>query len=136
MHKRREEGIKVKLHSLKLKNFRGYKDEINIVFDDLTAFVGKNDVGKSTILEALDIFFNEGKGVIKIDKNDVNISEAQAGNLDTIISVSFKELPGSIVIDSSVETSLQDEYMVNSEGYLEVVKKYKNGGASKVFIKA
>ena len=37
MHKRREEGIKVKLHSLKLKNFRGYKDEINIVFDDLTA---------------------------------------------------------------------------------------------------
>ena len=25
-------------------------------FEDLTAFVGKNDIGKSTILEALDIF--------------------------------------------------------------------------------
>ena len=50
--------------------------------------------------------------------------------------MSFKELPESIVIDTSVETSLQDEYMVNSEGYLEVIKKYKNGGASKVFIKA
>lgn len=126
----------MKLHSLKLKNFRGYKDELTIVFDDLTAFVGKNDVGKSTILEALDIFFNEGKGVVKIDKNDVNISEAQAGNQDTIISVSFKELPECVVIDTSVETSLQDEYMVNSEGYLEVIKKYKNGGAPKVFIKA
>ena len=67
--------------------------------------MGKNDVGKSTILEALDIFFNEGKGVIKIDKNDVNISEAQAGNQDTIISVSFKELPEHVVIDTSVETS-------------------------------
>lgn len=46
----------MKLHSLKLKNFRGYREETNIVFDDLTVFIGKNDVGKSTILEALDIF--------------------------------------------------------------------------------
>ena len=36
----------MKLHSLKLKNFRGYKDELTIVFDDLTAFVGKNDEGE------------------------------------------------------------------------------------------
>ena len=131
-----KKGENMKLHSLKLKNFRGYKDEITIVFDDLTVFVGKNDIGKSTILEALDIFFNEGKGVIKIDKSDVNISEAQAGNLDTIISVCFKDLPERIVIDTAVETTLWDEYMVNSEGYLEVIKKYKNGGTPKVFIKA
>ena len=52
----------MKIHSLKLKNFRGYKDELSISFGDLTAFVGRNDVGKSTILEALDIFFNDGKG--------------------------------------------------------------------------
>lgn len=126
----------MKLHSVKLKNFRGYKDELTIVFDELTAFVGKNDVGKSTILEALDIFFNDGKGVIKIDKNDVNISEAQTGNLDTIITACFKELPQRVVIDAAVETSLQDEYMVNLEGYLEVIKKYKNGSSPKVFIKA
>ena len=126
----------MKLHSLKLKNFRGYRDEINIVFDDLTVFVGKNDVGKSTILEALDIFFNEGKGVIKIEKSDVNISEAHEGNQDTIISVCFKELPERVVIDTTVETSLQSEFMVNAEGYLEVIKKYKNGGTPKVFIKA
>ena len=35
-------------------------------------FVGKNDVGKSTILEVLDIFFNENTGTIKIDKEDTN----------------------------------------------------------------
>lgn len=46
----------MKLTKLKLKNFRGYREETIINFDDLTAFVGKNDVGKSTILEALDIF--------------------------------------------------------------------------------
>ena len=47
----------MKIVSVKIKNFRGYEEEENIKFDDLTVFVGKNDVGKSTILEALDIFF-------------------------------------------------------------------------------
>ena len=49
----------MKINTVKIKNFRSYKDEINIEFGDLTAFVGKNDIGKSTVLEALDIFFND-----------------------------------------------------------------------------
>lgn len=48
----------MKLKQLKLKNFRVYKEENYVEFENLTAFVGKNDVGKSTILEALEIFFN------------------------------------------------------------------------------
>ena len=55
----------MKIHSLSITNFRAYKDTTEILFDDLTVFVGKNDVGKSTILEALDIFFHDGKGLIK-----------------------------------------------------------------------
>lgn len=50
----KESGLKIK--TLKVKNFRGYKDETVVDFEKLTALVGKNDVGKSTILEALDIF--------------------------------------------------------------------------------
>lgn len=46
----------MKLYQLKLKNFRSYKEEICIEFENLTTFIGKNDVGKSTILEALEIF--------------------------------------------------------------------------------
>ena len=83
----------MKMKTLKLKNFRSYKDEISVDFCDLTAFVGKNDIGKSTILEALDIFFNEGKGVIKIDKDDINKQAAQEGNTDIFISVCFEDLP-------------------------------------------
>lgn len=49
--------ILLKIKTVKLKNFRSYKDEVSIDFCDLTAFVGKNDIGKSSILEALDIFF-------------------------------------------------------------------------------
>lgn len=62
----------MRLKTVAIKNFRGYKHEINVSFENLTAFVGKNDIGKSTVLEALDIFFNEGSGIIKLDKNDIN----------------------------------------------------------------
>ncbi len=128
----------MKIVSLKLVNFRGFKNETIIKFNDLTALVGKNDIGKSTILEALDIFFNDGKGAVKIDKNDVNVENAQNGNLETIITVCFSDLPKSIVIDSSATTSLENEYMLNSNDNLEITKKYKNGSATtyKVFIHA
>ena len=52
----------MKIKSIKLRNFRGYKEEVLIEFCNLTAFVGKNDIGKSSILEALDIFFNKSSG--------------------------------------------------------------------------
>ena len=54
-----------------MRNFRRYLNETTINFNDLTVLVGKNDAGKSTILEALDVFFNDGSGCIKIDKNDI-----------------------------------------------------------------
>ena len=125
----------MRIHSLRVKNFRGYRDEIEVKFEDLTSFVGKNDIGKSTILEALDIFFNCGKGVIKLDKDDVN-KEALANQDDEIrISVCFENLPQQIVIDSSNTTNLVDEYLLNSEDRLEIIKKYKNAGAEKIYIK-
>ena len=62
-------GDLMKLREIVLKNFRGYYRETRIPVDDLTALIGKNDVGKSTILEALDIFFNQ----IKIDIGDRNV---------------------------------------------------------------
>ena len=46
----------MKLDSVVLKNFRGYRDEIRIDIGSLTAFIGKNDVGKSSVLDALEIF--------------------------------------------------------------------------------
>jgi predicted ATP-dependent endonuclease of OLD family len=126
----------MKIKTIKIKNFRSYKDEVEIEFGDLTAFVGKNDIGKSTVLEALDIFFNDSKGVIKLDKDDVNKQALAEGETETVISVSFEEFPTSIVIDSTNPTTLQDEYLLNSNNHLEIIKKYSNGGKEKVFVKA
>lgn len=126
----------MKVKALKLKNFRGYRNETLVDFENLTVLVGKNDVGKSTILEALDIFFNDGKGAVKIDKADINIYAGRDNDQETIIAVVFSELPDNIIIDATVKTSLLDEYMLNNDGYLEIVKKYKNAGTPKVYIRA
>ena len=126
----------MKISQVKISNFRGYKDETIIDFNDLTVFVGKNDVGKSTVLEALDIFFNEGKGVIKLDKEDLNKQGLASGNHDICIAVVFEDLPSSLVIDSTNETTLQGEYLLNNEGKLEIVKVYPNSGKEKVSVKA
>jgi predicted ATP-dependent endonuclease of OLD family len=97
----------MKIKKIKIKNFRSYKDEVEIALGDLTAFVGKNDIGKSTVLEALDIFFNDSKGVIKLDKDDINKQALASNDNEIVIAVCFDELPTTIVIDSTNETTLQ-----------------------------
>lgn len=126
----------MKIDRMKISNFRGYAKDTEINFDDLTVFVGKNDIGKSTVLEALDVFFNEGKGVVKLDKSDINIKNSKNENHEICISVIFKNLPGEIIIDSNVTTTLEGEFLLNATSKLEIIKKYNNGGAPKVFIKA
>ena len=126
----------MRLTAVKIKNFRGYRDEVTVTCDDITAFVGKNDIGKSSVLEALDIFFNDGKGTIKIDRDDINKYAVAAG--DTIIEISacFSELPESVVIDATYLTTLKKEYLLNADEQLEIVKKYPNAGPPKVFVRA
>ena len=126
----------MKIKTIKIKNFRGYRDSTSINVKELTAFVGKNDSGKSTVLEALDIFFNDGKGIIKIESDDLNIGARDDGESNIEISVVFTDLPDSIIIDSTNKTTLRDEYLLNDEGDLEIVKIYPNGGKAKVYIRA
>jgi predicted ATP-dependent endonuclease of OLD family len=124
------------MKSMVLHNFRSYHGNVSIVFGKLTAFVGKNDIGKSTILEALDVFFNDSKGVVKIDKPDINIIAAAEGDNEISISICFEDLPERVIIDATNETTLQAEYLLNGRGQLEIVKRYSNAGNTKVFIRA
>lgn len=112
----------MKLKQLKLKNFRGYKEEILIEFGNLTAFVGKNDVGKSTILEALEIFFNNK--TIQCEREDLSVNhEDEDENIE--ISCVFSDIEIPIILDSNFETNLKDEYLLNKDGFLEIKKVLK-----------
>ncbi len=128
----------MKIKSVSIKNFRGYKHKTEIHIDDFTVFVGKNDVGKSTILEALDVFFNLGdkSSIIKMDKDDVNVSNLLNGDSESEIGVTFTDLPEKITIDETNPTTLSAEHLLNIDGDLEIIKVYPNGGKEQVFIMA
>lgn len=126
----------MKINKITIKNFRSYKELVTIEVNDLNVFVGKNDIGKSTVLEALDIFFNEGKGTIKLDKQDINKKALIEGNENIEISISFSNPPKAVTIDSTNPTNLKDEYLLNANECLEVKKVYPKAGKEKVFLRA
>lgn len=109
----------MRLRKIILENFRGYRRKTEINIAEFTSIVGRNDVGKSTILEAMEIFFN--CELIKIDQQDTHVAERQS--LAKITCV-FDGFPASIIIDAKSETSLADEYLLNEEGFLEITKKW------------
>lgn len=122
----------MRLESVKLKNFRGYKSETIIPISNLTAFIGKNDAGKSTVLEALEIFFNNS--VITCEKDDLNIN-TEDNKIE--ISCIFDKIPNEIVIDAANPTTLAEENLLNADGRLEIKKVFTATAAKpkeKVFI--
>jgi putative ATP-dependent endonuclease of OLD family len=107
----------MKLETLRVRNFRCYGDEVSISFADLTALIGRNDAGKSSLMDALDIFLNEGVP----DSDDAS----KNGNAsDLAIICEFSGIPSSVVIDDSNPTSLQVEGLLNEIGRLEIHKVF------------
>ncbi len=53
----------MKIETMRIQNFRTLRD-VSVKFDSITTFIGPNGVGKSTILRALDWFFNGVPGGI------------------------------------------------------------------------
>ncbi len=83
----------------------------------MNVIIGRNDVGKSTILEALEIFFNSEK--VKMDISDLCVY-ADAPNISIICC--FNVGDGKILIDSTNYTSCRDEFLLNKDGLLEIKK--------------
>lgn len=119
----------MKLDEIKLTNFRSYAIQTSIPFDDLTVLVGRNDAGKSTILEALDIFFNDEV----IEREDCCV---HTGSTEIRIACVFSDLPDSLIIDEQYPTTLGAEYLLRTDGKLEIIKVYDCGTAKGKFIGA
>ncbi len=109
----------MRLLSVSIQNFRSYKDRADIPIGSLTAITGRNDAGKSTILEALEIFFNND--VVKLDQSDPCVHNE--GKVVEIRCV-FDECPETLTIDARSQTTLAAECLLNAEGMLEIVKRF------------
>lgn len=110
----------MRLLSVTLKNFRCYLDEQTIRIDDLTTVIGKNDVGKSSVLEALEIFFNND--TVTIDSGDCHVAAA-----DRIVEITceFADFPSTLVLDAQAATTLAEEYLLAVNGNLRIKKVFK-----------
>jgi len=108
----------MRLIQMKVTNFRCYKKETIIDLDDLVVFVGKNDSGKSSLFDALDLFFDEKAAP---EKDDLCV---HADNAEIRIACTFADLPSQLVIDAQHPTDLGSEYLLTSDGFLEIVKVY------------
>ena len=98
----------MRLKAVTLENFRRYRDRTVIPIEKLTAFIGRGDAGKSTILEALDIFF-EG-GTVKIDSADACTS----GHAENVrIGVVFTDLPEVLDLDRGASTKKVGRHLEN-----------------------
>ena len=113
----------MKLKALKLYNFRSYQGKIVIPFDDLTTLVGQNDVGKSSILDALGIFFDHP--LCKFEAADRCVSSKDGSEVR--IGCIFNELPSELIIDANAKTTLADEFLLNKDNDLEIHKVFQAG---------
>lgn len=75
----------MRIASAHIKGFRAIAD-LEVDFDDLTAFVGTGGVGKSTILNGLDWFFTGGP----LDERDLHVPAGAERSVDSVmVAVTF-----------------------------------------------
>lgn len=107
----------MRLEKVIIEGFRSYQTRVEIELSSLTAFIGENDVGKSSILEALEAFFNDA-----IEVDDLNV---RADRRTITIGCVFSNLPREINLDAGAPTSLENEYLLNGDGKLELYKSWR-----------
>jgi len=117
----------MKISKLILENFRGFYGKHEISFDNFNVFIGKNDQGKSSILEAIDIFIYEGRGNVKIESTDLNIDAQKDKISEFKIGIEFSDIPEYVIIDTTNPISLENEYLLNENNLLEIWKIFRNG---------
>jgi predicted ATP-dependent endonuclease of OLD family len=107
----------MKLIRVALKQFRCYNDAVSIDISDITALIGRNDAGKSAILDALDIFFENAK----LETDDAN---KDSDKRDVRIICEFSDLPETILLDATNPSTLAEEHLLNTNRHLEIHKVY------------
>lgn len=76
----------MKIRSVRIQNFRTLKD-VTIAFDSVTTFIGPNGTGKSTVLRALDWYFNGKAG--QLTEEDCSFGAVED---DIEVQVTFDEI--------------------------------------------
>ncbi|MCO8307004.1 ATP-binding protein [Streptomyces sp. RKCA744] len=110
----------MRLIEVSLRNFRGINQKVSVPISKFTALAGMNNSGKSTLLEALEIFFSEKAP----DKDDLCRG---SHDKDVEIECTFDGFPAQLVLDTQAVTNLKDEHLLSCKGLLVIRKTYNCG---------
>jgi len=116
----------MRIHTISVNNYRPYKELKEVRLGRLATIIGKNDTGKSSMLRAIKLFFEKKP---KIDPSDVH--DNVASNEDVIIEIAFTSLPEKIEIEEGIETTFEDEMLLDQNGYLRIRKIYPRDDLAK-----
>ncbi|MDP2753525.1 MAG: AAA family ATPase, partial [Nitrospirota bacterium] len=108
----------MKINKIAIKGFRAFKDMEEISLGPFTTVIGKNDAGKSSILHALDIFFDNRS------PDDGDFNRDQESEASIIIQVSFSDLTASIQLEEGIDTNLETENLLDQQRNLTITKTY------------
>lgn len=108
----------MKLAEVRIKNFRCYSNEFAIPLDALTCIIAKNDIGKSSILEAIEAFFN----LEKLDADDRHTGARAADPIE--ITCIFDRVPTALIVDTDNLISPHNEHLLNTNHRLEIRKVF------------
>lgn len=81
----------MRIKSVRIRNFRSFGDQ-TVSFDPYTCFVGSNGAGKSTVLNALNVFFGEGTSATAVDALTAEDFHQKRTDAPVEITVIFHEL--------------------------------------------
>jgi len=119
----------MKITKLKIENFRSYKKQ-EIDISDYSCFIGANSSGKSTVINALNLFFRENKNsqtdLIKLSEDDFHHKNT---NDPIRVTVTFGDLSEQAKEDLAAYVR-QDELTITAEATYDsdtgnaVVKQY------------
>jgi putative ATP-dependent endonuclease of OLD family len=115
------------VHSIYLENYRSFAVLEETRLGSLATIIGQNDVGKSNILRALQLFFEKKRP--KIDTNDVH-DHAKPTD-DVIVEVAFTSLPEDFELEEGVKTTFKEEMLVDVKGHLRIRKTFPRNNLTK-----
>ena len=106
----------MKIYKMRIENYRGIKDSGWLEFNQINAIVGRNDAGKSSVLYAINAFYNENK-LLEEDRY------FGAGDAQTVIEIIFD---GEQLLDIPAVLLDNDRKLHIKKSATQVGEAYKN----------
>jgi len=119
----------MRIHNIAIRNYRPFKVLEETTLSQQATLVGKNDAGKSSILQAIQLFFEDKP---KIESEDIH--DGADPYEDIVIDIAFTDLPATIQIEEGAETTLQEEMLLDQNRELRIRKTYPRADLTKVKI--